>query len=180
MKASKIVMTGAAAVALVTAGTAAGAAVAGPVDGSGVIHGCYASQAINGSHVIKLQNAGTSCPHGTTAIFWNQRGPAGPAGAPGAPGPSTAGPAGLDLTVVSSSSQSDATAVCPSSHPYVVSGGGQDNNGQALWLTDPQVVPAGGGPGPLTGEEQPGNVYGWAVVPVNATDTVTAYAVCAK
>jgi hypothetical protein len=88
MKASRIVITGAAALALVAGGTAAGAAIAAsPVDGSGVIHGCYTSKAINGSHVIVLQDAGTACPSGTTAVTWNQQGPAGPAGPAGPQGP---------------------------------------------------------------------------------------------
>lgn len=77
---------------VLAAGTAAGAAIAGPVDGSGVIHGCYISQELDGSHVFFLQDAGTNCPKGTTAITWNQQGPAGPAGAAGAAGP--AGPPG--------------------------------------------------------------------------------------
>jgi hypothetical protein len=77
----RTVITGAVALALVAAGTAAGAAVAsGPADGSGAIHGCYSTQALNGSHVFVLQDAGTTCPKGTTAISWNQTGPAGATG----------------------------------------------------------------------------------------------------
>jgi hypothetical protein len=71
----------------------------GPVDGSGVIHGCYTSAAIAGSHVFLLQDAGTNCPKGTTAISWNQtgpQGPVGPTGAAGTPGtPGSQGPAGV-------------------------------------------------------------------------------------
>jgi hypothetical protein len=100
MDVKKIVLTGAASLALVAGGTAAGAAITGgPVDGSGVIHGCYTTQELNGSHVFVLQDAGTGCPKGTTAISWNQQGPAGPAGpagAAGAPGATgSQGPAGL-------------------------------------------------------------------------------------
>jgi hypothetical protein len=74
MKATRIVVTGAAAVALVAGGTAAGAAVAaGPVSG-GVTHGCYTTKATSGSHGLNLQNAGTSCPQGTKAISWSQTG----------------------------------------------------------------------------------------------------------
>lgn len=76
----------AAAVALVAGGTAAGAAIAGPVDGSGIIHGCWSNTAVNGSHVFVLQDAGTNCPRGTTAISWNQQGPQGPQGPPGPAG----------------------------------------------------------------------------------------------
>jgi Divergent InlB B-repeat domain/Collagen triple helix repeat (20 copies) len=81
------VITGAAALTLVAGGTAAGATIAGnPTDSSGIIHGCWTNAAINGSHVFVLQDAGTTCPKGTTAISWNQQGPAGPAGPPGAKG----------------------------------------------------------------------------------------------
>jgi hypothetical protein len=94
---TRAVMIGAGAVlVLETGSTAAYAALAGgPVDGSGVIHGCWTNTAINGTHVFVLQDAGTTCPKGTTAISWNQQGPtgpAGPAGPAGAIGP--AGPAG--------------------------------------------------------------------------------------
>ena len=93
MTVSRIVITAAAALALVAGGTSAGAAIAGgPVDSSGVIHGCWTNGAINGTHVFVLQDAGTTCPKGTTAISWNQQGPAGPQGTTGPAGP--AGPAG--------------------------------------------------------------------------------------
>ena len=82
-----ILISIAAALALIAGGTAAGAAIAGPIDGSGVIHGCWSNAAINGSHVFVLQDAGTACPNRTTAISWNQQGPAGPTG--------PAGPAGV-------------------------------------------------------------------------------------
>jgi hypothetical protein len=99
MRLRNIVITGATALALVAGGTAAGAAIASsPVSSSGVIDGCYTNAEVNGSHVFVLQDQGTSCPKGTTAIEWNQTGlqgpagPAGPAGATGATGP--AGPPG--------------------------------------------------------------------------------------
>jgi hypothetical protein len=83
----KALVIGGAAAALLAAGTAAGAAIAAsPIDSSGVIHGCYTTQALNGSHVFVLQDAGTSCPRGTTAISWNQQGPQGPPGQNGANG----------------------------------------------------------------------------------------------
>lgn len=96
MRASRIVITGAWAVALAAGGTAAGAAIAGgPVDGSGVIHGCYTNRTLNGSHIFVLQDAGSTCPNGTTAIQWNQTGPAGAAGPQGPAGPTgNTGPAG--------------------------------------------------------------------------------------
>jgi Collagen triple helix repeat (20 copies) len=90
----------AAAVTVVLAGgttAAVAAVVASPVSGT-TIYGCYTNAAVNGSHALVLQDAGTSCPRGTTAISWSQSGgagatgPAGPSGAPGATGP--AGPSG--------------------------------------------------------------------------------------
>jgi hypothetical protein len=72
----KALITAAVSVALVGGGTAAGAAVASsPVDGSGVILGCWTNAAINGAHVFVLQDAGTNCPNGATTISWNQTGP---------------------------------------------------------------------------------------------------------
>ena len=72
MKLSKWILVPGAAVALVAGGTAAGAAIAGPVASSGVISGCYSNTAVNGSHALVLQDAGTACPKGWTAISWNQ------------------------------------------------------------------------------------------------------------
>lgn len=92
-KLKKLAVAAGGSLVLLAGGTAAGAAMAaGPVDGSGVIHGCYTNKALNGSHIFVLQDAGTTCPNGTTAISWNQQGLAGPAGPAGATGP--AGPQG--------------------------------------------------------------------------------------
>jgi hypothetical protein len=120
----KVAIVGAAAVALVAAGTAAGAAIRySPRGGSGVIHGCYSKPAINGSHRFMLQNARTACPPGYSAISWNQKGSAGPAG------PSTAGPSGLNVITkvnvgTASPQPSLAVAICPADHPYLIDGGG--------------------------------------------------------
>ena len=84
---------------LMASGGIAYAAIAssGPVDSSGAVHGCYTNQAANGSHVVVLQDAGTTCPKGTTAITWSAPGPTGATGATGPAGPSgPAGPAGPD------------------------------------------------------------------------------------
>jgi hypothetical protein len=97
MRIRMIAITGAGALALSAGGTAAGAAIAaGPVDASGVVHGCYTTTAIKGSHAVVLQDSGTTCPNSTTAIQWNQQGPAGPAGPAGDAGPTgPQGPIGL-------------------------------------------------------------------------------------
>jgi hypothetical protein len=77
------------------------ATVLSPVSTSGVINGCYTNAEVNGSHVLVLQDQGTKCPKGTTAISWSQSGgagatgPAGPAGPTGARGATGAvGPSG--------------------------------------------------------------------------------------
>ena len=91
MKRSAIIAISAASgLALLAGGTAAGAAIAGPVGGDGTIHGCYD---VGGN--VKVVDASAACPKGYTALNWGQAGPKGPAGAAGpagAPGP--AGPAG--------------------------------------------------------------------------------------
>jgi hypothetical protein len=87
MKAKRIAGAGAAALALAIGGTAAVAAVtAGPIDGAGVIHGCYYPATASGSHKVVLQNAGRTCPSGSTAISWNRLGRTGPQGPPGPQG----------------------------------------------------------------------------------------------
>jgi hypothetical protein len=75
--------------ALAMGGNAAYAAVAssGPVSSTGVVTACYTNAEVNGSHVVVLQDAGTTCPKGTTAVSWNQTGPAGAAGPGGPAGP---------------------------------------------------------------------------------------------
>ena len=77
----KFLIAGAATLAL---GTGTGIATAAmrtspsPVDSSEVIHGCWANRAVNGSHVFVLQDFGTQCPKGTSAISWNEKGRTGP------------------------------------------------------------------------------------------------------
>jgi hypothetical protein len=89
-----LVIAGAATI-LLGGGTAALAATSSSPVQNGVVHGCYASAGTSGSHPLVLQNVGTACPNGDTAIKWNQKGPAGspgPAGPVGPQGPQ--GPAG--------------------------------------------------------------------------------------
>ncbi len=88
MKRSAIIAISAASgLALLAGGTAAGAAIAGPVGGDGTIHGCYD---VGGN--VKVIDASATCPKGYTALNWSQTGPKGPAGATGPAGPQ--GPAG--------------------------------------------------------------------------------------
>ena len=68
-------MLGAVAILVLTAGgTAAYAAASGPVSSKGMIDGCYFNAAVNGSHAFVLQDQGTSCPNGTTAVSWSKQG----------------------------------------------------------------------------------------------------------
>jgi hypothetical protein len=87
MKHNRVVIGGAAALAVLAGGAAAGAAVtASPIDGAGVIHGCYYRASAGGSHRIVLQDAGRRCPRHTTGISWNRVGPQGIPGPQGQQG----------------------------------------------------------------------------------------------
>lgn len=210
MRTRSIVITGTAALALAAGGTAAGAAIAGgPVDSSGVIHGCWTNAEVNGSHVFVLQDSGTTCPKGTTAISWNQTGPAGPAGPAGATGPagpegatgptgstgpagpSTAGPSGLDVIEVTNigtaagiGSVASADAFCPTSQPYLIGGSAvmvdvESNGGVAANGTG--LV--GSMPEGIAGNGEPasGDEYWDATGITTATSNgVEAIAICSK
>jgi hypothetical protein len=161
-------------------GLAAYATVLNPVSSSGVIYGCYTNAAINGSHALVLQDTGTSCPKGTTAISWSQTGPAGaagspgpsgppgPAGAAGSPGPSgpsgspgspgaqgSPGPAGSPAVVADSAPAS----ACPNGGITVT-----DGSGNSQYVCD-------GAPGPtvtVTASPSPGTLTAF---PDNTADT---------
>ena len=99
MRTRTVLLATGATIALTIGGTTAYAAIAGgPVDASGVVHGCYTNAAISGSHALVLQDAGSTCPKGTTPVSWNEQGPAGATGPAGPAGPTGAtgatGPAG--------------------------------------------------------------------------------------
>lgn len=86
---------------------------------SGIIHGCYSNHAVKGSRVLALQNAGSRCPKGTTAITWNQKGPRGAVGRTGSRGP--AGPAGTAEGVATSSGTSTSLTTDPAFTEVLVS-----------------------------------------------------------
>lgn len=98
-RSAAILISAGAGFVLLAGGATAGAAIAGPVDGSGVIHGCYDT----GGN-LKVIDASAACPKGYTALNWGQtgpqgtqgpQGPAGPAGPQGPKGdPGATGPAG--------------------------------------------------------------------------------------
>ncbi len=211
----KVIIAGVTALVLTAGASAATAAVlsSGPVDSTGVIHGCWSNTALNGSHAFVLQDAGTSCPKGTTAISWNMQGPegpegpagpSGPAGPAGAAGPSagpsgstTAGPGGLNVTVVDGDSYigtdyNFGVAECPASEPYLLGGGASSiPTAGALTASEPYDFTTGAavnGTNALTtqfsGAEVSGDVYGWAATsPQGSQSTGTdggllVYAVC--
>jgi hypothetical protein len=226
----RICLIGATALVLAAGADIAAAAVKsspGPVDSSGVIHGCWTNAELNGSHVFVLQNSGTTCPKGTTAISWNQtgaqgpagpagatgpagqagpagatgltgpQGPAGPAGATGPAGNSTAGPGGLDVTVVSDGDSyigvdyDFATAECPASAPYLLGGDASSfPPAGALTASEPYDFTTGttvNGTNtltPFTGTEVSGDRYGWvATIPQGSQSTAAnggldVYAIC--
>jgi hypothetical protein len=187
----KTIIAGVTALALTAGASAATAAVmsSGPVDGSGVIHGCWTTKGpLNGSHVFRLEDAGASCPTGTTAISWNMQGPEGPAGPSGPAGPTTAGPGGLNVTVVKNTQggigteYDSATAVCPASAPYVLSGEAVSiPPAGALTVSEPYDFTTGT---PVTGAEVSGDTYGWQMeIPQGSQSTAAkggldVYAIC--
>jgi hypothetical protein len=171
MRRRRMVLAATGALLLASGGTALGATLAaGPVDSSGVIHGCWTTTAINGgSHTFVLRDSGTTCPSGTTAISWNTTGPRGPqgvAGPRGPAGPSTAGLAGLDVKLSIFRSGSSARAMCPADHPYAL-GGGVDTQGPGPMVKSEPTWGANGAPNGWYAEEGP-------------KDAVTVYAICAK
>jgi hypothetical protein len=117
------VLLGTGAALVVAAGGATAYALAtSPIGSSGVIHGCYKTTATNGSHKIALQDAGTSCPTGTTAIKWNQKGPRGARG-PAGPGLLAWAYVNADGTVASSSGNVTVTNPGAGSYCVGVTGG---------------------------------------------------------
>jgi hypothetical protein len=110
-----------------------------------LITGCYTNAQVNGSHAIVLQDAGTTCAKGTTAVSWSEEGPP---GATGPAGPSTAGPGGLGIEVYSGGGEAfgygNNLAVCPPDHPYAISGG-VDADRSAVYQDEPAFFNTGTG-----------------------------------
>jgi hypothetical protein len=169
MRTRNFVIATGTAIALVAGGSTAVAATmaaSSPVNSSGTISACYTTKATKaGAFAVALQNTGTACPNGTTAISWNQTGPM--------------GPAGLDVTfVISGPGTGSASAFCPASHPYIVGGGGNafvsivgGTRNTALAYSVPLI------PGQTEGS---GTAQGWQAFAVGSTDAVHAEALCAK
>lgn len=150
-----LIATGSAVVLTASGGIAYAAVVgSGPVDSSGDVHGCYTNQGANGSHLVVLQDAGTACPKGTTAISWGEAGPPGPAGATGPAGPTgatgasgatgPAGPAGTSLSNITDLAGLACTTHDGLAGTIAVQPAAADNS---IGLT---CVAPGGNPGPTS------------------------------
>ena len=179
MRISRIAVAATSVAAVLTIGGGV-AAYASIPDSGGVIHGCYNHDGL--LSVIDTSQTAT-CPHGYSALTWDQTGPAGPQGQPGpqgpigpqgpagqagSAGPSTAGPAGLDIIKVSAGGTGNVFADCPPDHPYLTGGGGLTLFGGPLSASFGVDGTAGAGSG------------AWQVSAVNAGDLVDAVAYCAK
>jgi hypothetical protein len=127
-----------------------------------------------GNGDVRFVSSASECKHNETVTTFNQTGPAGPpgsAGPPGPAGPSTAGPAGLDLIVVTSNVQNaggpdgsitGANVICPADHPYATGGGGQSFH---LGLAGSEPVAYG---------------HGWVAIAVPGGGPTTVFAICSK
>jgi hypothetical protein len=125
-------------------GAALAATTGGPIDSQGVIHGCWSNAALNGA-----------------------TGPAGAPGPAGPAGPSTAGPNGLDTTIVSISGRGSAFAQLPGGPSDRAWRRRERRFGRFLDVSVPDVL----------GEESQN--AGWIAQDVQGTP-ITTYAICAK
>ena len=129
-----------AAVALAAGGTALGAAIsARPIDSAGVIHGCYTVSAHHGSHGVTLQNAGTTCPKGSIAISWNQRGRTGAQGRTG-----KRGPAGPGLVYTTASGVNGPAITTPGTYSFDLTVVPQNNSASSAAVSCGVEIPAEG------------------------------------
>jgi hypothetical protein len=199
-RSAAILISAGAGFVLLAGGAAAGAAIAGPVDASGVIHACYDSA----GRLKVIDASAPSCPKKSTSLNWNQTGPQGPAGAQGSQGPagaqgaqglqgltgpSTAGTAGLDVQVITAEGGgtpgeiASAKAICPADHPYILGGSGsaQDSTGSAVQTIEsaPLILP--GDEQQSLAENFPGfgTTGGW-IASAASGDTAFAEAICAR
>lgn len=111
-----------------------------------------------------------ACPGGTYGLtITGAQGLTGPAG------PSTAGASGLDVIEVTglASGSGATTAVCPSTHPYVIGGGGSANGSKPNWIgiavSEPVTVNGASAPNAWTVQGVP-----------DGAESFTTYAMCAK
>jgi hypothetical protein len=118
----------------------------------GTIHGCITGTNRVLEHVYTNPNKGLTCPSGGSSLFWEQT--------------NTAGPNGLDVVEVVVNVDKGGVALCPSDHPYVLSGGFSGGVSTSLFS---QPVLDGG----TSGTQQ-----GWGAGGFSSGAAV--YAMCAK
>ena len=158
-----------------------GVAYATVVDSSGVIHGCVTNAAVNGSHALVVQDTGTSCPKGTSALNWNQA---------GSGGATTAGPGGLNVVPHVKTGTGSAQVYCDPitttndvvtqiGNSYVTGGGGAITDGTGS-LTQTDETGQGSSAGSSGGPVVTTSISGWSVTSSNPSDQVTATVLCAK
>jgi hypothetical protein len=111
-RSATILISAGAGFVLLAGGATARAAIAGPVDGSGVIHACYDT----GGN-LKVIDASATCPKGYTPLNWSQTGPQGATGPQGPKGDTGAagatGPAGAIGATGPAGPKGDTGAVGP-------------------------------------------------------------------
>jgi hypothetical protein len=200
MQTRRILITAGIAALVLGGGTAAFAATASIPGPGGVISGCYVK---SGGVLRVIDSSVTTCKKDETSLNWNQTGPAGPTGpagstgpagpagpagptgatgpqgpqgATGATGPSTAGPGGLNVTIVTGTQVTGAEtafANCPSAEPYALGGGGYvENEGEATFLL--ADLPSGPGSWEVVGGYSSNGGIG-----IDG-DTIQAYVICAQ
>jgi hypothetical protein len=117
-----------------------------------VIHGCYTTTGVNGSHALVLQDVNTACPSGDTSIKWNKQGPPGPQGAQGPEGPQgPTGPAGVSGYQVENCNLAHQNAFNDNPLCFVLFNGDGGYPGGKLYCPAGQVALSGGY------QNQPGN-----------------------
>jgi hypothetical protein len=135
-------------------GTGFGTAEAVSAFAPGTIHGCITGTNRVLEHVYTDPSKGLTCPSGSSSVFWEQT--------------NTAGPNGLDVVEVVVNVDMGGVALCPSDHPYVLSGGFSGGVSTSTSLFSQPVLD--GGP---SGQQQ-----GWGAGGFGSGAAV--YAMCAK
>jgi hypothetical protein len=120
----------------------------------GTIHGCITGKTRVLENVYTNPDKELTCPSGSSSVFWDQL--------------NTAGPNGLDVVEVLVNVDKEGVALCPSDHPYVLSGGFSGGVSTSTSLFSQPVLD--GGP---SGQQQ-----GWGAGGFSSGAAV--YAMCAK
>jgi hypothetical protein len=120
----------------------------------GTIHGCITGTNRVLEHVYTNPSKGLTCPSGSSSVLWDQL--------------NTAGPDGLAAVEVVVDVNKEGVALCPSDHPYVLSGGFSGGVSTSTSLFSQPVLD--GGP---SGQQQ-----GWGAGVFGSGAVI--YALCAK